>query len=156
MKINFTLNYKEIEIEINPLMRTLDLLRKEFGLFATKEGCGDGECGACAIILDDKIVNSCMVPVANIHGKEIVTIEGLEKTERYSILKKSFEDAGAVQCGFCIPGMMMAAEALFRRHKTPTLEQIKEGISGNLCRCTGYNMIIEAIELAAERGKEIW
>lgn len=156
MIIKFTLNYENIEIDVNPLERTLDLLREKFGLFAAKEGCGEGECGACAILLDGNIVNSCMVPVGNINNKEIVTIEGYTKTKRYEMLSNAFKDAGAVQCGFCIPGMMMAGEALLRKHPNPTIADIREGISGNLCRCTGYNMIIEAINLASKRGVGLW
>ncbi len=156
MIIKFTLNYKNVEIDVNPLNRTLDVLRTEYGLFATKEGCGEGECGACGILLDGNIVNSCVVPIGNVNNREIVTIEGYSKTKRFEILSSSFKDAGAVQCGFCIPGMMIAGEALLRKHPKPTLENIKEGISGNLCRCTGYNMIIEAINLASQRGDGLW
>lgn len=156
MIIKFTLNYENVEIDVNPLERTLDVLRTEYGLFATKEGCGEGECGACGILLDGNIVNSCVVPIGNVNKKEIVTIEGYSKTKRFEILSNSFKDAGAVQCGFCIPGMMIAGEALLRKYPKPTLENIKEGISGNLCRCTGYNMIIEAINLASQRGDGLW
>lgn len=156
MTIKFILNYKETEIEVNPLTRTLDVLRENFGLFSAKEGCGEGECGACSILLDGKIVNSCTVPAGNIHGKEVLTIEGFSSTERYKVLNGAFKDAGAVQCGFCTPGMMIASEALLRKHPKPDINQIKEGISGNLCRCTGYNMIAEAIGLAAKRGEGLW
>lgn len=155
-KIKFTLNFEQVEIEISPVKRLLDVLREDFHLQGVKEGCGEGECGACAVLMDGDIVHSCMIPVGQVEGRDIITIEGLQKTPRYKVLKESFEDAGAVQCGFCTPGMIIASDALFRKHPNPTEEQIKEGISGNLCRCTGYNMIIDAIKIAAKRGDGLW
>lgn len=155
-KICFTLNFENVEVEVNPLKRLLDVMREDFKLIGPKEGCGEGECGACAVLMNEKLVNSCMVPIGTVEGKEIITIEGLQKTKKYKVLKESFEDAGAVQCGFCTPGMIMASEALLRKNPHPTEEQIREGLSGNLCRCTGYNMIVDAVKKAAERGEGIW
>jgi len=155
-KIKFTLNFEKVEIKTSAVRRLLDVLREDFDLRGVKEGCGEGECGACAVLMNGKIVHSCMVPIGQVEGKEIITIEGLQKTPMYSILKESFEDAGAVQCGFCTPGMIIASEALLREYPKPTDEQIREGISGNLCRCTGYNMIIDAVKLASKRGDGLW
>lgn len=155
-KISFTLNFERVEIDTNPLRRLLDVLREDFNLTGLKEGCGEGECGSCSIILDGRLVKSCLIPLGNIEGKDVLTIEGLQKTNRYEVLKEAFEEAGAVQCGFCTPGMIMAAEALLRNNPKPTVEEIKDGLSGNLCRCTGYNMIIEAVQRASNGGDGLW
>lgn len=154
--IRFILNFQEIEVNADPLKRLLDVLRDDLGLTGVKEGCGEGECGACAVLIDGMLVNSCMYPVEKAEGREILTIEGYSKTSRFKVLKDSFEEAGAVQCGFCTPGMMMASEALLRKHSHPTEEEIREGISGNLCRCTGYNMIINAVGIASRKGEGLW
>jgi aerobic carbon-monoxide dehydrogenase small subunit len=154
--INFILNNKSVSLKCNPLKRLVDVLREHFMLTGVKEGCGEGECGACSVILDGKLVNSCLIPSGTLEGAEILTIEGFRETKRYHIIKEAFEEAGAVQCGFCTPGMIMAAEALLQENNTPDEEAIKEAISGNLCRCTGYNMIIEAVNLAAKRGEGLW
>ncbi len=156
MKIKFNLNFEDVEIDVDPMKRLLDVLRDDFKLLGVKEGCGEGECGACAVLIDEILVNSCMYPMAKVENSHVISIEGLKKTPKYEILKKSFEEAGAVQCGFCTPGMMIAATALLKKHPKPTDEEIREGISGNLCRCTGYNMIIDAIRLASERGEGLW
>ncbi|TDT63667.1 (2Fe-2S)-binding protein [Fonticella tunisiensis] len=155
-KIRFTLNFKTVEISASPLKRLLDVLREDFSLTGTKEGCGEGECGACSIIVDGELVNSCLYPVGRVEGKEVLTIEGFRSTPEFEVLRESFEEAGAVQCGFCTPGMIMAAEFLLRKYPHPTEEQIRKGISGNLCRCTGYDMIVKAIKLASERGDGLW
>lgn len=154
--IRFKLNFEDREIVINPLKRLLDVLREDMGFTGVKEGCGEGECGACSVIIDGKLINSCMVPIGTVEGKEVLTIEGLQQTERYNVLKDSFEEAGAVQCGFCTPGMIMASEALLSKNPHPSEDEIREGLSGNLCRCTGYNMIIDAIKLAEKRGDNLW
>lgn len=154
--ISFKLNFVEVKVVVNPLKRLLDVLREDLGLTGSKEGCGEGECGACSVLIEGKLVNSCMVPIGMLEGKEVITIEGLQKTKNYEVLKESYEEAGAVQCGFCTPGMIMAAEALLRKHPNPTEEEIRDGISGNLCRCTGYNMIIDAVKIAAKRGDGLW
>lgn len=155
-EIKFTLNNIEVTIEKNPTLRLLDVLRDDFGLTGSKEGCGEGECGACSVLVNGEIVNSCIMPVGNAIGKKIVTIEGFSKTKRYQVLNQAFEDEGAVQCGFCIPGMIIASESLLNKNPHPTDEEIREALSGNLCRCTGYNMIVRAVLLAAKRGDGLW
>ena len=152
MEIQFTLNGKKTSLDIPPDLRLLDLLRDFCGLMGTKEGCGKGECGACSVILNDKLVNSCLIPVCQIDNSEIITIEGLEKGGELDKLQQAFIDAGAVQCGFCTPGMIMAAKALLMQNPDPTEEEIKKGLSGNLCRCTGYTKIIEAVTNLSEVG----
>ncbi len=155
-KIKFNLNNKEVEIDESPTARLLDILREQFSFTGVKEGCGEGECGACAVLIDDKIVNSCIVPLGTVEGKKIMTIEEYSKTKRHEILRESFEDAGAVQCGFCTPGMLIASESLLNKNPHPTDEEIKIGLSGNLCRCTGYNAIIKAVKTAAKKGDGLW
>lgn len=155
-KIKFNLNNKEVSIESNPLRRLLDVLREDFKLIAPKEGCGQGECGACSVIIDGNLINSCCVPLGNVNGTKVITIEGLVDTKEFNILKEAYEDAGAVQCGFCTPGMIMASYALLTKNSRPNEDEIREGISGNLCRCTGYDKIIEAIKLASKRGETVW
>lgn len=154
--IKLRLNEKEIEIDVHPLKRLLDVLREDCGITGIKEGCGEGECGACSVFVGDELVNACLYPVGKAEGKAVLTIEGFRGTPRYKILKESFEEAGAVQCGFCSPGMIMAAEALLRKRPYPDEQQIREGISGNLCRCTGYNMIVDAVQIASKRGDGLW
>ncbi len=155
-KISFTLNGKEAHIIADPLKRLLDVLREDFALTGPKEGCGEGECGACSVLVDGRLVNSCLAAVGTIEGKSITTIEGLSGTEQFAVLEKAFSDAGAVQCGFCTPGMIMAAQALLSVNPDPDEDEIREAISGNLCRCTGYGMIINAIKLAAKKGRGLW
>ena len=155
-EIRFILNSKEVSITCDPLKRLLDVLREDFGLTGTKEACGEGECGACSVLKDGKIITTCMVPMGAVQGCEIQTIEGLRETPRGKILIEAFADGGAVQCGFCIPGMIVAAESLLNTHSDPTEQQIRLGISGNLCRCTGYDLIVESIRLAAQRGRGLW
>lgn len=154
--INFILNGQSISIHTEPLKRLVDVLRIDLDLTGTKEGCGEGECGACSVLLDDKLVNSCLVPAALLEGKSVLTIEGLKNTARYEILKASFEEAGSVQCGYCTPGMIMAAEAILQGNPHPSEGEIRLGLSGNLCRCTGYNMIVEAVLTAAKEGEGQW
>lgn len=156
MKIEFILNDKPQIIDVDPVRRLLDILRGDFELTSVKEGCGEGECGACVVLMDGKAVNSCLIPAGNIEGRRILTLEGFCKTERYKIIEESFLKAGSVQCGFCTPGMVMSTEALLRENPQPDEKEIKEALSGNLCRCTGYNMIFEGIKLAAARGKGLW
>lgn len=155
-KINFKLNgeLKEIDTDLN--RRLLDVLREDFSLTGPKEGCGEGECGACAVLMNHEIVNSCSVPLANVYDKEIVTIEGFSKTKRYEVIKDAFATMGGVQCGFCTPGMIIATESLLNKNPHPTDLEIKIGLSGNLCRCTGYNLIIKAIKKAASEGEGLW
>ena len=155
-KIKFTLNHIDVEIEQSPSSRLLDVLRSHFKLTGPKEGCGEGECGACAVLLDGHIINSCCLPLANVSGRHVITIEGYKKTKRYEVLKEAMAKHGGSQCGICTPGMMIAAESILNFNPTPTEEQVRIGLSGNLCRCTGYNMIISAILEASQRGKGLW
>jgi carbon-monoxide dehydrogenase small subunit len=155
-KIEFTVNGEFQVVDIDPSIRLLDFLRDYLHLTGSKEGCGEGECGACAVLFDSEIANSCLVPMANVNGHEILTIEGFRNTERYKILEKAFLEQGAVQCGFCTPGMIIAAESLLRKNPHPSEAQIRIGLSGNLCRCTGYNMIVAAVLQAASDGDGLW
>ena len=150
MKISFILNNEKHTQEVREDMRLLDFLRDEMGLTGTKEGCGEGECGACTVIIDGKAVNSCLVLVPEIDGSEVVTIEGLSRSGELDPIQQTFIDEGAVQCGFCTPGMIMSAKALLDRNSAPSDEDIMEAIEGNLCRCTGYYKIIQAIRKATE------
>jgi carbon-monoxide dehydrogenase small subunit len=150
------LNGRKLRTETDPLRRLLDVLREDFGLTGVKEGCGEGECGACMVFLDGRIVNSCLVPAGSVSGSEVVTVEGLRGTDRYRILEECLVEAGAVQCGFCTPGIVLAAEALLRENAAPGEEDIRRAISGNLCRCTGYDSIVEGVKLAARRGNGLW
>lgn len=154
--IRLFLNGSPVKIETDPLRRAVDVLRDELGLTGTKEGCGEGECGACAVLLDGRLVNSCIVPIGALEGREVVTIEGYCKTARYALLKECFSQAGAVQCGFCTPGMILAAEALLSADPHPDEAAVREALSGNLCRCTGYTSIISAVLSAARLGEGLW
>lgn len=151
MKIVFTLNGKEARSEISPQDTLLRVLRDRFGLLGTKEACGQGECGACTVLVDGEAVTSCIYPAAKADGKHIVTIEGLEQNGRLHPIQQAFIETGAVQCGYCTPGMVLSAKALLDRNPSPTEEEIRHAMSGNICRCTGYVRIIEAVKLAAER-----
>jgi len=154
--IDFELNGKAVTADCGPTDRLLDVLRETFSLSGPKEGCGEGECGACSVILDGKLINSCIAAMGNVRGKTVLTIEGLRDTVRFAVLDSCFAEAGAVQCGFCTPGMMLAADALLSRNPRPTESEVRAGISGNLCRCTGYNMIVEAILAASVKGAGLW
>ena len=154
--IKFKLNGESTVWSGNPAARLLDVLRDELRLTGTKCGCKEGECGACAVILDGVLVNSCLVAMGRVAGAEVVTIEGYSKTERFAALDKAYESVSAVQCGFCIPGMVLASECLLAEQPNPTQAEIRTGIAGNLCRCTGYNAIVKAIGMAAEEGKGLW
>jgi aerobic carbon-monoxide dehydrogenase small subunit len=154
--IKFTLNGKTVETNAPPTARLLDLLRDELELIGTKEGCGEGECGACSVFVNNLLQNSCLIPIGSIAGCDIQTIEGILETEQFKILDESYSNAGGVQCGYCIPGMIMASAALLSKNPHPSEADIREGISGNLCRCTGYNMIVDAINQAAKKGDGIW
>jgi carbon-monoxide dehydrogenase small subunit len=150
MKITFTLNDETLTMDVKEDIRLLDFLRDELGLTGTKEGCGEGECGACTVIIDGKAVNSCLVLLPEIDGSEITTIEGLSKNGELDPIQKAFIDEGAVQCGFCTPGMIMSTKGLLDRKVNPSDEEIMEAIEGNLCRCTGYYKILQAIRTAAD------
>lgn len=155
-EIEFVLNGKIVQIKTNPLRRFLDVLREDLGLKGSKEGCGEGECGACSVLVGGILVNACLTAVGTIVGQDVLTIEGYRETERFKVLEKAFAEAGAVQCGYCTPGMLMAAEALLSINPKPDEREIREAISGNLCRCTGYSMIVEAIQTASKRGEGLW
>ncbi len=156
MRINFTLNNQEVSLEGNPLKRLLDVLREDFGLKGVKEGCGEGECGACAVLVDNELVNSCLIPVGAVEGSVVLTIEGFRETGRYRVIEEALSEAGSIQCGFCTPGFVMAAEALLRRKPHPTKKEVREAISGNLCRCTGYHMIVDGVIEASKKGEGLW
>ena len=145
LSIHFKLNGKPVKIESEANRRLIDILREDFRLTGTKEGCGIGECGACTVLLNQRAVNSCLILAGQVEGAEIVTVEGLAKNGSLHPLQESFIKHGAVQCGFCTPGMLMSAYALLLENPEPTEDEIKEAIAGNLCRCTGYKQIIEAI-----------
>lgn len=151
IKVRFTVNGKNVEMETSPTRTLLDILREDLGLTGTKEGCGKGECGACTVIMDGKAVTSCLVIAAWLDGASVLTVEGLAADRIGKTLQDAFVEAGAVQCGYCIPGFLMSARALLEENARPTLSEIKEGLSGNLCRCTGYAKIFEAVQLAAKR-----
>jgi len=148
MKI--TVNRHEYEITAEPWRTLLDVLRDELGLTGTKEGCGTGSCGSCTVLMEGKAVNSCLVYIAEAEGKEITTIEGLARQGELHPLQQAFMDLGAVQCGFCTPGMILTAKALLDSNPRPTETQIREAIAGNLCRCTGYDKIVRAIMSVAQ------
>ncbi|MDR2908539.1 MAG: (2Fe-2S)-binding protein [Oscillospiraceae bacterium] len=154
--VRFTLNGKAVAWLGSPAAPLLDVLREGFGNTGVKCGCREGECGACAVILDGELVNSCMVAAGRASGAEIVTIEGYKNTPGFEILDRAFAGAGAVQCGFCTPGMILAAACILRNNPHPTTEEVRKGISGNLCRCTGYNAIVTAILAAAGEGEGKW
>ncbi len=154
--VSFKLNGENIVYTGDPLRRLIDVLREDFALTGSKEGCGEGECGACSVIKDGELVTSCIIPVGAVNGCEILTIEGIRDTEKGKCIIDSFAEGGAVQCGFCIPGMVMAAYVLLNKNPHPTEEDIRVGISGNICRCTGYDLIVESIDLAAKKGAELW
>lgn len=148
ISININVNGKDYELEIDEDKRLLDVLREDLGFTGVKEGCSEGECGACTVIMDGHTVNSCLVMAFQAHESTIVTIEGLMKDGELDPIQKAFINKGAIQCGYCTPGFILSARALLNKNKNPTREEIREAISGNLCRCTGYNKIVEAIEEA--------
>jgi len=147
--LTMKLNGEEVTIHIKPDAMLLDVLRDELGLMGTKEACGEGECGACTVLLDGQPVASCLMPALKAQGREVYTVEGLASGGNLHPLQKSFIEHGGVQCGYCTPGMLMSAKALLDRNPHPTEDEIKEAISGNLCRCTGYVKIVEAIKAAS-------
>ena len=151
-EIHLTVNGKREIVIAYPMARLLDVLRQELALTGTKEGCGEGECGSCSVLIGGMLVNSCLIPVLQANGAEIVTIEGLAEDGRLQDLQQAFLDCGGAQCGICTPGMILAARHLLNKKPQPTLEEIREGLSGNLCRCTGYMQIFEAVAEAARRG----
>jgi aerobic carbon-monoxide dehydrogenase small subunit len=150
-EISFTVNGEPAKVRAYPMERLLDVLRVGLGLTGTKEGCGEGECGSCSVLMDGALVNSCLVPILQAAGTSIVTIEGLTAGDDLHVLQESFLKFGGAQCGICTPGMILAAFHLLNGNPQPTIEEIREGLSGNLCRCTGYTQILEAVSEAAGR-----
>jgi carbon-monoxide dehydrogenase small subunit len=148
-EISLTVNGAARTIHAYPMARLLDVLREDLDLTGTKEGCGEGECGSCSILMDGVLVNSCLIPALQARGASIVTIEGLANDDRLHPLQKAFLECGAAQCGICTPGMILAAVNLLDKNPQPSLEEIREGLSGNLCRCTGYLQIFEAVAKAS-------
>ena len=155
-KLCFKLNGRDVSITTDPLRRLIDVLREDFDLKGVKEGCSEGECGACSILFNGRMVTSCIIPVGAADGQSIMTIEGLRETEKGKVIINAFADGGAVQCGFCIPGMVIAAYCILEKNPNPSEDEIRLGISGNICRCTGYDLIVESIRLAAKRGEALW
>jgi carbon-monoxide dehydrogenase small subunit len=154
MKLEFTLNSQPVSLECSGSETLLKILRHHFGLLGVKEGCGVGECGACTVLIDDRAVNACLLAVGKVQGRRVMTIEGLAQEGRLHPIQEAFVEMGAIQCGFCTPGMIMAAYALLKEKPSPNRQDIVEGLSGNLCRCTGYHDIIRAVKKAAkEMGK---
>jgi len=150
--IQFTINDREVSIEAPPMKRLLDVLREDLHLTGAKEGCGEGECGACAVLMNGELANSCLVPVLQAEGTQITTIEGLAVDEKFHPIQQCFLEEGGAQCGICTPGMILATHHLLEKHPQPTLLQIQEGLNGNLCRCTGYMRIFNAVQQAAAVG----
>jgi carbon-monoxide dehydrogenase small subunit len=148
-EISLTVNGAARTIHAYPMARLLDVLREDLDLTGTKEGCGEGECGSCSILMDGVLVNSCLIPALQARGASIVTIEGLANDDRLHPLQKAFLECGAAQCGICTPGMILTAVNLLDKNPQPSLEEIREGLSGNLCRCTGYLQIFEAVAKAS-------
>ncbi|NCC51987.1 MAG: (2Fe-2S)-binding protein [Spartobacteria bacterium] len=152
MTRKWIINGKERQVTCPPLRRLLDVLREDLHLTGTKEGCGEGECGACTVLVNGDPVVSCLIPAGQVpDGAEILTVEGLEETDLGRLLQEAYLEKGAVQCGFCIPGMIMSSYALLQRNATPTELEIREAHAGNLCRCTGYVKIVEAVQYAASK-----
>jgi carbon-monoxide dehydrogenase small subunit len=149
MIVEFNINGRVRRVEVAPMKRLLDVIREDLKMTGTKEGCGEGECGACSVIVDGKVVNSCLIPVCQVPGARIITVEGLASNGQLDPLQQAMLECGGAQCGICTPGMLIAARCLLDENRKPTRDQIKEAIAGNLCRCTGYVKIIEAIEKAA-------
>jgi len=155
MKISFILNKKNIEVDVSPSMRLLDVIRDVLGLTGTKEGCGEGECGACTVLVNGEPYNSCLTPIINVANKEVMTIEGFRETKSYRVIADAFASQGGSQCGFCTPGMILATYAVLKKNPHPSEEEARLALSGNLCRCTGYQAIVDAVMLAAKKGIEL-
>jgi carbon-monoxide dehydrogenase small subunit len=143
--MRFTLNGRAVSLDVVGTRRLLDVLREDLHLTGTKEGCGEGECGACSVLIDGEVVDSCLIAVGQVEGREVTTVEGLADGGRLTALQQAFVAHGAAQCGICTPGMLLAAHVLLRRASRPSADDVREGLAGNLCRCTGYTKIIEAV-----------
>ena len=156
MKIEFVLNDEQVTVDVDPMQSLLVTLRSNLVKTATKEGCGEGECGACSVLFNERMVNACMFPTAQAEGANIMTLEGLKQTEKGQCVIDALLEAKGVQCGFCTPGMVLALYALLEQNSNPNESEIRTAISGNLCRCTGYGMIIDAARIAATKGEGLW
>jgi aerobic carbon-monoxide dehydrogenase small subunit len=152
--ITLNVNNNEYTLQVKPSATLLDVIREDLGLIGTKEGCGEGECGACTVLMDGLAVNACLILAAEANGKHIITIEGLADGEKLHPIQQAFVDIGGMQCGFCTPGMILSAKVLLDRNQNPTDEEIKKGLEGNFCRCTGYTKIIQSVKTAAQMLKE--
>jgi aerobic carbon-monoxide dehydrogenase small subunit len=150
-EVSVKVNGRDVKVRVYAMERLLDVLRNELGLTGTKEGCGEGECGSCSVLIDGELVNSCLVPALQADGCNIVTVEGLASNGRLCALQEAFLECGGAQCGICTPGMLLAAHHLLSKEPNPTLDEVREGLSGNLCRCTGYTQIFEAVLEAGRR-----
>ena len=153
IRVHCRVNGQAVTLEVYPMTRLLDVLREQLGLTGTKEGCGEGECGACAVEIDGALVNTCLVPIAQAEGAAILTIEGVADGVNLKAIQEAFINYGGAQCGICTPGMILAATNLLARHPDPTDLQIREGLAGNLCRCTGYTKIFESVVAACHRAE---
>ena len=149
--ITLNVNNNEYTLQVKPSATLLDVIREDLGLIGTKEGCGEGECGACTILMDGLAVNACLILAAEANGKHIITIEGLADGEKLHPIQQAFVDIGGLQCGFCTPGMILSTKALLDQNQNPTDDEIKKGLEGNFCRCTGYTKIIESVKVAAQK-----
>lgn len=152
IELAFSVNGERVRVRANPFTTLLDVLRDRLELTGTKLGCGEGECGACSVLLSGRVVNACLVLALECEGAEVLTIEGLRQNGKLHPLQQSFVNHGAIQCGFCSPGMIMAAYALLEANPSPTEAEVKQGLEGNLCRCTGYRKIIDAVLAATGEG----
>jgi carbon-monoxide dehydrogenase small subunit len=155
-EIHFVLNGEETLYAGNPAERLQDVLRNAFRCTSVKCGCREGECGACAVLIDGLLHNSCCVAAGAVEGRSVLTLEGYRDTERFKMLDRAFAEFSAVQCGFCTPGILLACEALLAENPHPSEAEVRQGISGNLCRCTGYNAIVNAVLYAAKEGDGLW
>lgn len=154
-KINFLINNKEVEVEIAPNSLLVDILREKLDFTSVKKGCEEGECGACTVLIDGENFASCIYPAMKVEGKNITTVEGIPEDE-FKLFEEEFLKVGAVQCGYCTPGILLSTKALLDKNPTPSRKEIREGVSGNLCRCTGYQKIVDAVEsIAARKRKEV-
>ena len=153
--IRFSINGSEVEVDSPPMARLLDVLREDLRLTGSKEGCGEGECGACTVLIDGVATNSCLVPICQVAGSTLITVEGLAQDARLSNVQQAFIDHGAAQCGICTPGFIVMAHAFLEENPRPTRREVREAMAGNLCRCTGYQKIIDAVQAAlVEGGRE--
>jgi carbon-monoxide dehydrogenase small subunit len=153
-EITLNVNGNEYTLPVKPSATLLDVIREDLGLIGAKEGCGEGECGACTVIMDGKAVNACLILAVEANGKAITTIEGLADGEVLHPIQQAFVDIGGLQCGFCTPGMILSTKALLDKNQNPTDDEIRKGLEGNFCRCTGYMKIIESVRVAAQKMKE--